>query len=88
MYKQVYQKPAHFLNAQMSVLSNSFSVFLVLGMYNFGCCIETADKRIFHLFCVCHQQLFFFFAFFANHIFLLTPQRSSSLVTDMMPSQL
>ena len=35
VYKQVCQKPAHFLSAQMAILSSSFSVLIVLGIYNF-----------------------------------------------------
>ena len=35
MYKLICQKPAHFLLAQMTVLSSFFQVFIVLGMYNF-----------------------------------------------------
>ena len=34
--QQVCQKPSHFLSAQMAVLSSSFSVFIVLGVYDFG----------------------------------------------------
>ena len=36
MYKLVFQKLAHLLYAQMAGLTNSFSVFIVLGIDNFG----------------------------------------------------
>ena len=36
MYKLICQKPAHFLSAQMALLSSFLEVFIVLGMYNFG----------------------------------------------------
>ena len=36
MHKQVCQKPAHFLSVQIPVLIDSSSVFIILGMYNFG----------------------------------------------------
>ena len=32
---RICQKKAHFLSAQLAVLSNFFQVFKVLGMYNF-----------------------------------------------------
>ena len=35
MYKLICQKLAHFLSAQMTVMSN-FSVIILLEMYNFG----------------------------------------------------
>jgi hypothetical protein len=35
--KTTLLKGAHFLVAQMAVLSSSFSVFTVLGICNFGC---------------------------------------------------
>jgi hypothetical protein len=37
MYKLICQKPAHFLSAQMEVLSSFLEMFIpVLGMNNFG----------------------------------------------------
>ena len=36
MYKLVFQKLAHLLYTQMAGLTNSFSVFIVLGIDNFG----------------------------------------------------
>ena len=36
MYKVMCQKPAHFLSAQMAVLSSFLQVFILLGMYNFS----------------------------------------------------
>ena len=35
-YKLFYQKPAHFLSAQMALVSTFFQMFIVLGMYYFG----------------------------------------------------
>ena len=37
MYRLICQKPAHFLSAQMALVSTFFQIFIVLGMYNFGC---------------------------------------------------
>ena len=36
MYKQISDRPTHFLSACMVVLNSSFSVFTVLGIYKFG----------------------------------------------------
>ena len=36
MYRLICQKPAHFLSAQMALVSTFFQMFIVLGMYNFG----------------------------------------------------
>ena len=36
MYRLLCQKLAHFLSAQMALVSTFFQVFIVLGMYNFG----------------------------------------------------
>ena len=41
VFKQVGQKTAYFLSAQTAVLSSSFSVFIVLEIYNFD---STAAK--------------------------------------------
>ena len=35
MYRLICQKPAHFLSAQMALVSTFFQMFIVLGMYNF-----------------------------------------------------
>ena len=35
MYRLIWQKPAHFLSAQMALVSTFFQMFIVLGMYNF-----------------------------------------------------
>ena len=35
MYRLICQKPAHFLSAQMALVSTVFQMFIVLGMYNF-----------------------------------------------------
>ena len=35
MYKLTCKKPAHFLSAQMALVSIFFQMFIVLGMYNF-----------------------------------------------------
>ena len=35
MYRLICQKPAHFLSAQMPLVSTFFQMFIVLGMYNF-----------------------------------------------------
>ena len=35
MYSLICQKPAHFLSAQMALVSTFFQIFIVLGMYNF-----------------------------------------------------
>ena len=32
----ICQKPAHFLSAQMALVSPFFQMFIVFGMYNFG----------------------------------------------------
>ena len=44
MYRLICQKPAHFLSAQMALVSTFFQMFIVLGMYNFdsGIGLETA----------------------------------------------
>ena len=34
MYRLICQKPAHFLSAQMALLSTFFQMFIALGMYN------------------------------------------------------
>ena len=31
-----------FLASQMAVMSSSFSIFILLGIYNFGCCMHEA----------------------------------------------
>ena len=36
MYESVCYKPSFFLFTEMAVLSSNFSVFIVLGIYNFG----------------------------------------------------
>ena len=36
MYRLICQKPAHFLSAQMALVSTFFQMFIELGMYNFG----------------------------------------------------
>ena len=36
MYRLICQKPAHFLSAQMALVSTFFKMFIVLGMYNLG----------------------------------------------------
>ena len=36
MYRLICQKAAHFLSAQMALLSSFFQMFKVLGMYNFS----------------------------------------------------
>ena len=36
MYRLICQKPAHFLSAQMALMSTFFQMYIVLGMYNFG----------------------------------------------------
>ena len=36
MYNPIWQKPAHFLSAQMAVMTSFFQVFILLGMYNFA----------------------------------------------------
>ena len=36
MYRLICQKPAHFLSAQMALVSTFFQMFILLGMYNFG----------------------------------------------------
>ena len=35
MYRLIWQKPAHFLSAQMALVSTFFQRIIVLGMYNF-----------------------------------------------------
>ena len=42
MYRLVCQKPAHFLSAQMALLSTFFQMFIVPGMYNFA--IDTKGR--------------------------------------------
>ena len=37
MYMLIWQKPAHFLSAQMALVSTFFQMIIVLGMYNFAC---------------------------------------------------
>ena len=36
MYRLICQKPAHFLSAQMALVSTFFQMFIVLGIYNFA----------------------------------------------------
>ena len=36
MYRLICKKPAHFLSAQVDLVSTFFQMFIVLGMYNFG----------------------------------------------------
>ena len=36
MYKLICQKPAHFVSAQIALVSTFFQMFIVLGTYNFG----------------------------------------------------
>ena len=36
MYRLICQKSAHFLSAQMALVSTFFQMFIVLGMYNFA----------------------------------------------------
>ena len=40
MYRLICQKPAHFLSAQMALVSTFFQMFIVLGMYNFGLSVK------------------------------------------------
>ena len=44
MYRLICQKPAHFLSAQMALVSTFFQMCIVLGMYNFG-----ADTKYYSL---------------------------------------
>ena len=41
MYRLVCKKPAHFLSAQMALVSTFFLMFIVLGMHNFAYVPET-----------------------------------------------
>ena len=41
MYRLICQKPAHFLSAQMALVSTFFKMFIVLRMYNFDHLINT-----------------------------------------------
>ena len=36
MYLLICQKPAHFLSAQIALVSTFFQIFIVIWMYNFG----------------------------------------------------
>ena len=52
MYRLICQKPAHFLSAQMALVSTFFQMFIVLGMYNFVCRrypTEEIEKFTLHL---------------------------------------
>ena len=69
MYRLIYQKPAHFLSAQMALVSTFFEMFIVLGMYNFSentnvskweCCFRKMSthcgQQPHHIFLPCGQQ--------------------------------
>jgi hypothetical protein len=46
MYRLICQKPAHFLCAQMALVSTFFQMFIVIGMYNFDVYISIVrDQR-------------------------------------------
>ena len=49
MYKQVCQKPVHFLSAQNSVMSSLSQVFIILEIYNFCFLTKERDLRPNHL---------------------------------------
>ena len=40
MYRLICQKPAHFLSAQMTLVSTFFQMFIVFWMYNFDSIVE------------------------------------------------
>ena len=51
-HRLIYQKPAHFLSAQMALVSTFFQMFIVHGMCNFGSkisshCFPTFKSRPF-----------------------------------------
>ena len=50
MYRLICQKQAHFLSAQMALLSAFFQMFIVLGMYNFGCHLEHDQNKARNIF--------------------------------------
>ena len=44
MYREICQKPAHFLSAQMALVSTFFQMFIVIGMYNFAPDLEIQNQ--------------------------------------------
>ena len=46
MYSLICQKPAHFLSAQMALMSTFFQMLIELGMYNFDSTENTAERKI------------------------------------------
>jgi hypothetical protein len=45
MYRLICRKPAHFLSAQMALVSTFFQIFIVLGMYNFALLPKCAEFK-------------------------------------------
>ena len=44
MYRLICQKPAHFLSAQMALVSTFSQMFIILGMYNFELLARSSKK--------------------------------------------
>ena len=51
MYRLICQKPAHFLSAQMALVSTFFQMFIVLGMYNFDLLVKFVPFVAFYTYC-------------------------------------
>ena len=59
MYRLICQKPAHFLSAQMALVSIFFQMFIVLGMYNFDKFFDKITKETFCKLLTCNSMSFF-----------------------------
>ena len=49
MYRLICQKPAHFLSAQLALVSTFFQMFIVLGMYNIDMYLGTEVRGDFNM---------------------------------------
>ena len=45
MEKEICLKPAHFLSAQMALVSTFFQMFIALGMYNFEVILDKENSN-------------------------------------------
>ena len=45
IYRLICQKPAHFLSAQMSLVSTFFQMFIVFGMHNFEVAFDIYSSK-------------------------------------------
>ena len=62
----ICQEPAHFLSAQMALVSTFFQMFIVIGMYNFDCtlhCSHALEEAILEITFSDRHRIIFFLVF-------------------------